>query len=288
MRGHVEPERAHASRVVARALQRDAEGRAHQPLDEQVAGERAGERQEVEGEGIAPVQSEDHRRVHLLEALEAVEDRVVLQHQVVERHADRQRDHDRVDAVGAHRQPADQGAARNRDDQREGHHHPPGPAQAGGGAARAQHGDRVARDAGHRHLRERHHAAVAGEEGEGQRDQAEDQRLRGDLVEQEGRGDEGQQQHERQDQHVARPHRAPQGLDPVRCAAVEGWFGHARRPGPGGDPHGTDGPRRRRRARRAGVHRPAPARGAHAARPMMPRGLNARTAMRITKVKTTL
>ena len=109
VRGDVVAERGHAARVVADALQRDAERRAHQVLDEEVAGERAGEGDEVERHRLLEVDAEELGRGDLAEALEAVEDGVVLLRQVEEGDADRERDHDRVDALGAHREPADRG-----------------------------------------------------------------------------------------------------------------------------------------------------------------------------------
>ena len=147
------------------------------------------------------------RRVDLAQALEAVEQRVVLQHQVVERHADRQRDHDGVDALGAHRQPADQRGAHGGDQHRERHRHPPRPAQVDrrrAGAAGAEDAERIAGDAGHRHLRQRHHAAVATEKRERQRDQPRISDCAATWKVNERRGHEREHQHEQ----AARTHGA--------------------------------------------------------------------------------
>src|SRR3546814_17174772 len=68
------------------------------------------EAQVVEGHRIAPVDAEQRRRGDAGIAVEAVEEVVVLTHEVEEGDGDRQRDHDGVDALGAHRDEADAGA----------------------------------------------------------------------------------------------------------------------------------------------------------------------------------
>src|SRR3546814_4638030 len=68
------------------------------------------EAQVVEGRRIAPVDAEQRRRRDAGIAVEAVEEVVVLAHEVEEGDGDRQGDHDGVDALGAHRDEADEGA----------------------------------------------------------------------------------------------------------------------------------------------------------------------------------
>ena len=176
-----------------------------------------------------------------------------------------------------------------------------------GRAAGAEDRDHVAGDAGDRHLRERHHAAVAAEEGERQRDQAERERLRADLEREERRRDEREQQHEGADEHVARRRACATGTRSQRGGAA--GVGVRR----GDRLRGRVAACRQRlhRRRRAGVHRSrhcaaligastalrAVAQGsapwerpgsAHAGLPMIPRGRNASTSTRITNVNTTL
>src|SRR3546814_9050483 len=88
------------------------------------------EAQVVEGHRIAPVDAEQRRRGDAGIAVEAVEEVVVLTHEVEEGDGDRQRDHDGVDALGAHRDEADEGAEEGgaEDGDRDGH--PPWPAEA--------------------------------------------------------------------------------------------------------------------------------------------------------------
>jgi hypothetical protein len=260
VRDDSEAERVHPARVVADALQRLAERRPDHPADEEVAGHRAAEREEVERHRIAPGDAEHLGRVDLAQPLEAVEDAVVLQHQVVEGDADRQRDHDRVDAFGANREPADQGGDGHADQQCRRQRRPPGPAEADlRRAAVAEHRQRIAGDAGDGHLREGDHAAVAAEEGQRERDQAEHQRLRGDLEQHEGCRHQRQQEDGSGDDHVARPDRHAQTLQPRRRRHLH--VGHParrarrRRRRLRQRPHGTGG---------AGIHRPPPLRGAHA------------------------
>ena len=292
VRDDVEAERVHAPRVVADALQGDAEGRAHDPADDAVAGERAGERQEVERHRIAPGDAEHLGRVDLAQALEAVEDAVVLQHQVVEGDADRERDHDRVDAFGAHRQPADQRRRERAHEQGDRDRRPPRPAEADlGGAARAEDGERIARHAGDRHLGERDHAAVAAEEGERERDQPEHQRLRRDLEGDERRGDERERRSSAASTTTWRSETAR------RSVSSRGGAARSTRPAAARLRRARRRrrlPDRRRCARVHGAtplrraHRRASPSAAHAGRPMIPRGRNASTAIRMTKVKTTL
>ena len=274
VRGHVEAERVHAARIVADALEGDPEGRAQQVDHGEVARQRTDQGQVVEGRGIAPGDARQGRREHLLLALEAVEDGVVLQGQVVERHADRQGDHDHVDPLGADREPADAGRGQHGDDDPDDHRQPPRPAQSdavrGRGAEDRHH---VPREAGDRHLRERDHAAGAGQEREGQRDEAEGQGLGADLVGEERRGEPGIGDQEREHDEMVRAHGVS---DPGTARSRRVAHGSGRAPG------------RRPQPSRLEIHRPAPVGRAHAGRPRMPRGRKASTSTRIAKVKTTL
>ena len=62
MGGDVEAERGHAPRIVAHALQRQAERRARHVDDRQIGQRRAAERQIVERDRLAPVDAEQARR----------------------------------------------------------------------------------------------------------------------------------------------------------------------------------------------------------------------------------
>ena len=121
------------------------------------------------------------RRQHAGEARMAVEQRVVLLRQVEERHGDGDGDHDGVDARGPDRDQADQGGDDGAAGNRERHRRPPRPVQAEIQAVAADDGDQVAGDAGDRHLGQRDHPAIAAEEHQRQRDDAEEQRLAADL-----------------------------------------------------------------------------------------------------------
>jgi hypothetical protein len=155
----------------------------------------------VERQRGAPVEAQEFGRQDPGESLEAVEERVVLLHQVVERHADRERDHDGVDALGADRKPADEGREERGEQQRNRHREPPRPAEAdvADGAA-PEDRQRVAGAAGNRHLRQRHHARVAGKEGQRQGDDPEGERLSADLEGEERRRHPGIDQ-QRRDHH---------------------------------------------------------------------------------------
>src|SRR3546814_17795293 len=67
------------------------------------------EAQVVEGRRIAPVDAEQRRRLDAGIAVEAVEEVVVLAHEVEEGDGDRKRDHDGVDALGSNRDEAEEG-----------------------------------------------------------------------------------------------------------------------------------------------------------------------------------
>ena len=105
VRGDVEAERRHAPRIVADALQRQPERRARD-VDDHEIGERP--RRTGSDSRTAPAGASRRRTTcgvrTALKPREAVEDRVVLQREVIERRRDRERDHDRVDALGAHRE----------------------------------------------------------------------------------------------------------------------------------------------------------------------------------------
>ena len=208
MGGDVVADRFHASRIVAHALQRQPERRPRDIDDRHVAERRKEQDQVIERQRLLPVDAESDRRRDRGEAGKAVENRPVLQSQIEERRGDRERDHDRVDALGARRQHAGERAESNRDDDRDRSGDPPRPEQADGGQrAHAEHCDHVAGDAGDRHLRQADHAAIAGEEHQRQRDDAEDHRPADHLDEHEVRDDRRQDDHhdaEQQDGGVAR------------------------------------------------------------------------------------
>ena len=124
----------------------------------------------------------------------AVEQPVVLLGEIEERRADGQRDHDRVDAGGAHRDRADERGDDPAVRIATGHIDLPRPVEAKNpGPVRAQDGDPVAGDAGDGELGHRDHAAIAAEDRQRQSDHAEDQRLRAKLEHDEGGGDERKQ-----------------------------------------------------------------------------------------------
>ena len=155
------------------------------------------ERDIVKGNVGAPVDAPEMRRGDGVDAGVAVEDRPVLVGEVVERRADRERDHDGVDALGAHRERAAERAEDGREHQRHRRREPPRPAQADiGVAAHAEHRDHVGGEAGDGELHQADHAAIAGEEHQAERDDAEDQRRGEDLDQEEAVGD---QRHDQQD-----------------------------------------------------------------------------------------
>ena len=243
--------------------------------------------------GRAQLHAPHRRRHHALEALEAVEERVVLLGEVVEGHPDRQRDHDRVDALGAHREPADERPAHRRDHEREHHRQPPGPAQADVGAARGEDRVHVARDARDRHLGERDHAAVAGEERQRERDEPQGERLRADLVGEERRGHPRVDQHRQQHQHVPRPHpppHPPRPADGIAATSPSPLRGEGRGEGRAASRTAARRPAapRPRVPPRPRVHRLPPVGRAHVRLPRMPCGRKASTSAMMTKVNTTL
>ena len=173
MRGDIEAKRIHAARVVANALQGDAKGRANQILDRKVGQERHRQTEVEKWHRVTPIQATDHGGVDLLQTLKTAKDAIVLQSKVVKARAERERNHDRVNAFGAHRKPADEGADQGGDKQCHRHHQPPRPVQTDFcSAARAKNGHHVAGYASHCHLRQRDHAAVAAEKGERERNHA--------------------------------------------------------------------------------------------------------------------
>ena len=145
----------------------------------------------------APVDAPEMRRGDGVDAGVAVEDRPVLIGEIVEGRTDRERDHDGVDALGPHRERAAERAERGRERQRHRRRQPPRPAEADiGAAADAEHRDHVAGEACDGELHQAHHAAIACEEHQAERDDAEDQRRAEDLDQEEAVGD---QRHDQED-----------------------------------------------------------------------------------------
>src|SRR6202453_2248750 len=99
----VEAERGHAPRVVANALERKPEGRPGDIGDREPTKERDAQCKIVGGYRVMPVDAQKHRRRNGVNPGVAIEDRVILVGEIKERGRDRERDHDCVDADGAHR-----------------------------------------------------------------------------------------------------------------------------------------------------------------------------------------
>ena len=134
----------------------------------------------------------------VVDASVAVEDRVVLVGEVVERRGDGERNHDRIDAGGTNRQRA----AERAEDRRKGERHrgrePPGPAQADiGMAADAKDRVHVAREAGDGELHQADHAAIACQEHQAECDDPEDHGGAEDLDQEEAIRN---QRHDQEDQ----------------------------------------------------------------------------------------
>ena len=158
----------------------------------------------------------------------SIEQSVVLLREVEEGGGDRQRDHDGVDALGAHRYRTDQRRHRGGDQHRERHQHPPRPTKAVNvHVVGAEDRDRVGGDAGGRDLGEAHHAAVTGEQHHREREQAPDERIGADLGDEELRCNGGiKKQCDRQrDLGGAEPGRDDRGA----ARLVEGEHGSGRR-----------------------------------------------------------
>src|ERR1700738_1304494 len=99
VRVDVEPERRHAARIVAHALESEPERRAREIADRAEAERRDHEYHIIERDIRAPVDAPEMRRDDAVDAGVAVENHPILVGEVVECRCDRQRDHDRVDAL---------------------------------------------------------------------------------------------------------------------------------------------------------------------------------------------
>ena len=172
-------ERAHAHRVVAHALQRQAERRAHEVAQQREHEHREHERDVVEAVRVRVGVADDVRRRDAADAAEARELRDLAEEQVRD-HAERERDHEEVDADAARGERAeDERDARCRTRARarrpiQGFQ----PRSSPFVFARRRVAEREACDAVDRDLGERDHAAVGREERQAGRDDAEQQHLR--------------------------------------------------------------------------------------------------------------
>src|ERR1700722_1850841 len=186
---HVEAERRHSPRVVSNALKRKPEGRPGDIGDREPAKERDAQRKIVGGYWVVPVEAQKDRRRYGVNAGVAVEDRVILVGEIKERRRDRERDHDRVDAHGAHCEGANRCADKHGEEESPRNREPPRPANSAWHSVHAEDRNDVASETGDRHLREAHHAAVTGEEHQAQRDRAEHVGPAKDLSEHKTAGD---------------------------------------------------------------------------------------------------
>src|SRR6202522_529855 len=126
----VEPECGHAARIVADALQGQPERRARKIADRRET-KRCDDKYHIVERNIrAPVDAPEMRRDDGVDAGVAVENDPILVGEIVERRCDRQRDHDRVDAFGAHRERPANGAEQRRQRNPHRRRKPPGPSKA--------------------------------------------------------------------------------------------------------------------------------------------------------------
>ena len=138
-----------------------------------------------------PLDAQKHWCRNAVNARVAVEDRVILVGEIKERRRDRERDHDCVDARGAHRERANDRADNHGENESRRNREPPWPTDPARHAVHAQDRDNVAGETSDRHLGKAHHAAVAGEEHQAQRDRAEHIRPAKDLREHEAARERG-------------------------------------------------------------------------------------------------
>jgi len=185
------PSAGHAARIVAHALQSQPERRAREIADRAEAERRDHEYHIIERDIRAPVDAPEMRRHDAVDAGVAVENDPILVGEVVESRCDRQRDHDRVDALGAHRERPADGAEQRRQSERHRCRKPPGPSEAdvrvAAGAEDRRHVAGKARD---RQLHQADHAAVSGQEHQAQRNDAKNQGRPENLDQEKAVGDE--------------------------------------------------------------------------------------------------
>src|SRR6202048_1403712 len=148
VRVDVEPERRHAARIVAHALQSQPARRPREIADRAEAERRDHEYHVIERHIRAPVDAPEMRRDDTVDAGVAVENDPILVGEVVEGRCNRQRDHDGIDALGANRErPADRAEQRRQSERHRGCE-PPRQSEADAGvAAGAKERSSVARQA---------------------------------------------------------------------------------------------------------------------------------------------
>src|SRR6185437_3813050 len=186
----VEAKRGHSTRIVSHALQCKAERRTRDIEHCEVAERGRPEDHVIEGNVGAPVDTPEMRGRDGVNAGVAVEDRPVLIGEVIEGRTDRERDHDGVDAFGAHCQRATERAEGGGEGDRHRGCQPPRPAQADIGAtAHAEHRNHVARKSRDGELHQADHSAIAREEHQAERNDTEDQRGAEDFNQEEAVGD---------------------------------------------------------------------------------------------------
>src|SRR5579871_2796282 len=197
VRVDVEAKRGHASWIVPYSLQREAKRRTRDVEHGEIAKCSRSQDHVVKGNIGTPVHTPEMGGRDRVDAGVAVEDRPVLVGEIVERRADRERDHDGVDTLGANSERAAE--CSEGDSERDGHRgrQPPRPTQADiGAAAHAEHRDHVAGEARDGELLQADHAAVACEEHQAESDDPEDHRGAEDFDQEEAVGDHRHDQKE--------------------------------------------------------------------------------------------
>ena len=198
---NVEAERAHAVGLVAQALHGQPEGRADQVADAEEDQHRGGQGHVEERDGIGARVADERGQLRRVDAAEARQ-LGDLGEEVVDEHAERERDHQEVDAHAARGHGAEEQARQRGYQQRRDDRHPRVPGGVEPAVGRHQIGEHHAGDGVETDLAQRDHARVARQEDEARGGDAEPQRLREDdadevVREDQRREDEEQQRHRR-------------------------------------------------------------------------------------------
>ena len=184
MERHVVAERRHAHRVVADALERQSERRPHEVAQQGIDSQCDGECDVIEAIRVRVDVADHTRRRDAADPSESRDVRHLAEEEVGD-HGVRQRDHQEVDADAAIRERAEEERHPDRDRDADEDAPPRVPAEVEAlrvpvrrGVAEHEAGDPV-----DRHLRERDHAAVRGEEDQARGRDPEEEHLRQQLPE---------------------------------------------------------------------------------------------------------
>ena len=165
MRRHVIAQSSHPARVVSHPLQCQPKRRAADIQDGRIGRDGKATCQVVKRIRSTPIHPKQLRWQDGVKALKPVEQIIILAREIKERRRNREGDHNGIDALGAHREPANGCRKDHRQQQGQWDYDPPRPPLRNvGDCTVAKNCDHIASKPCKCHLRHAHHATITTQE----------------------------------------------------------------------------------------------------------------------------